>query len=232
MRDFRSGWRHEMVEHRRGDVLLFRPQPTESALEMRADDRARSAELLERRQAQNGRSALALDLPEPLQHKLQVGRLDPALVHLHTTAAAVPHVDLARGDLVEHRLDQLGLDANLLAGELVVALERPDDRLARAAPVEVIEPEVVREEVWYPPFEGVELGERILTQAEEEVRAEARFADRVRELVGEGATLVVEEVLLKLVQDHVDVAANRPRRSRQALDHQAHPPDRSGQCDT
>src|SRR5204863_4466348 len=142
--DLPSGGRDKVVEHRRGDVLLFRLQPAESPLEMRPDDRLRAAELVERRQAENGRSPLALDLPEPLQHELQVRRLDPLLVRLDAAAARATDVDLARGDLVEHCLDQLRLDANVLTRELVVALDRADDRRARAAPVEVVEPEVVR----------------------------------------------------------------------------------------
>src|SRR5205085_12614517 len=101
--------------------------------------------------------------------------------------------------------------------ELVVALDRPEDRVAAAAPVEVVEAQVVREEARDPALEGVELRERVLAQAEQEVRTQAGVADRLRELLRERVALVVEEVLLELVEDDVDVAAHDLARRAQPL---------------
>src|SRR2546430_387830 len=104
-----------------------------------------------------------------------------------------------------------------LAAQLVVALDRPDDRGAAALPVEVVKPEVVGEEVGDPALERIELGKSVLAQPEQEVRAQAGLADRVRELRGEFVALVVEEVLLELIEDGVDIAAHGLRRSGEPL---------------
>ena len=112
--DLRPRGRDEVVEHRRRDVLLGRRQPRQRPLEMNPHDRLGASELLERRQAENRRPALSLDLPEALQDELEVWRLDPRLVRRDTAAARSADVDLAGGDLIEHGLDELRLDANLL----------------------------------------------------------------------------------------------------------------------
>ena len=89
----------------------------------------------------------------------------------------------------------------------------------------MVETEVVREEVGNPALERVELGERVLPQAEQEVRAQAGLADRRRELAGEASlralALVVEEELLELVEDHVEVPAHDPRRGGERLHERA-----------
>ena len=46
--------------------------------------------------------------------------------------AGSPDVDLPRRDLVEDDLHELGLDLDRFAGQLVVALDRPEDRGAAA----------------------------------------------------------------------------------------------------
>ena len=82
----------------------------------------------------------------------------------------------------------------------------------------MVEPQVVREEVRYLALEGIELGEGVLAQAHEEVRAETRLPDSSRELGGEWVALVVEEVLLKLIENDVDVAFDSLRRGTEPLD--------------
>ena len=114
VRDLRARRRDEVVEHRGGDVLLCRLQAPERPLEMRSHDRLGPAQLPERCEAENGRASFALDLPQPLEHELQVRRLDPVLVFLDTPAAGSPDVDLSRRDLIEHRVHELGLDLDRL----------------------------------------------------------------------------------------------------------------------
>ena len=208
MRDLGARGRDEVVEHGCGNVLVCRREAPERPLEMRPHDRVGPSQLAERREAENGRAPLALDLPQPLEHELQVRRFDPILVFLDATAAGSPDVDLTRGDLVEDHLHELGLDLDRFAGQLVVALNRPEDRGAAAVPVEVVEPEVVGEEVRDPALERIELREGVLAQPEEEVRAKARLADRCGKLVREFVPLVVEEVLLELIEDGVDISAH------------------------
>ena len=210
--DLRPGRRDELAEHRRRDVLLRRLQPTQRPLEMFPDDRLGAAELPKRGQAQNVRAALALGFPEPLEHELEVGRFDALNVCLDAAPACPADVDPARGHLVEHGLDQLGLGSHARARELVVVLDGPEDCCPSARAVEVVEAQVVRKEVRDPPLEGIELRERVLPQAEQEVRAQPGLADRGRELAGERVLLVVEEVLLELVEDDIDVPAHDLRR--------------------
>src|SRR5919108_577116 len=87
-------------------------------------------------------------------------------------------VDAPALDRVEDALDERGLDRDRVAAELAVALDRPYDRVAAAAAVEMLEPQVVAEEVRDAGLERVELRERVLAQAEEEVRPQARLAGR------------------------------------------------------
>ena len=216
--DLHPGRRHEVVEDARGLVALGRPERAQRPLEVLGDDPLGAAESRERREAERRRACRPLLLPEALHDELEVRRLDPPVGPFarDRAAALAAHVDPAALHLVEDGLDERGLDRHRRAAELAVALDRPHDRLAAAAPVEVLEPQV-RD----PRLERVELRERVLAQAEEEVRPQAGLADRRRELAreaGAGAVPLVEEVLLELVEDDVDVAADRFRRGLQRLD--------------
>src|SRR5215212_10421626 len=197
-----------MVEHRGGDVLLRRLQAPEGLLQMCSHDRLGSSQLPERREAEDGRATLALNLPQPLEHELQIRGLDPVLVLPDAPAAGSPDVDLPRGDLIEECIDELRLDLDRLAAQLVVALDRPEDRGAAALRVEVVEPEVVGKEVGNAALERIELRESVLAQPQEDVRAQAGLADRCGKLVAKLVTLVVEEVLLELVEDDVHIPAH------------------------
>src|SRR5207253_8778597 len=112
--------------------------------------------------------------------------------------------------------------------ELVVALDRPENRSASACAVEMVEPQVVPEEVRDAALERVEFRERVLAQAEEEVCPQPRLADRRRELRGKRVVLVVEEVLLELVGDDVDVAADGLRCRTKSLRERAYLLDSHG----
>ena len=67
-----------MVEEARDEISLALIQAFERSLEMLLDDSLGSAELGERRCAQDVRASRAFDLPETLQDELEVRRLDAA----------------------------------------------------------------------------------------------------------------------------------------------------------
>ena len=120
--DLAPGRRHEMVEEPRGEVALLVVQAGERALEMLLDDLLCAAELVQRRSTQHVRAPLALDLPEALEHQLEIRRLDSSrpLAIVHEAPAGDALLDPAGGDLVEHRLDQLVLGRDACATELGV----------------------------------------------------------------------------------------------------------------
>src|ERR671923_1623760 len=110
MCDFHPRRRDEVPENARRRILLGRAQRLERALEMVLDDVLRSAQAPERLESHEGRAALALNFPYALHHELEVGRLDPAhcrFVLRRLRAPSPARLDAARGDLVEHGLDEL-----------------------------------------------------------------------------------------------------------------------------
>ena len=88
-------------------------------------------------------------------------------------------------DLVQHRLDELGLGLDVLAGDLLEGAQRPEHRGPGALAVEMVEPERVPVEVRDPALEGVEHRQRVLAQGEEDVDAEPPVAEQRRELRAE-----------------------------------------------
>ena len=94
--------------------------------------------------------------------------------------------------------------------EAVVLGDRLDDRRAGGLYVEVLQAQVVAQNARDPALEGVELGKRILADGEEEVHPQVRAVDDRGEVDREGTrallAAVVDEVLLGLVEDHVEVA--------------------------
>ena len=148
MRDLRAGRRHEVVEEPRREVALVVVQTRERALEVLLDDLLGAAEPLQRRGAQRRRALFALDLPEPLEHQLEIGSLDAPrpLALVDEPAAGEALLDPARSDLVEHRLDELVLGRDLGAAELGVGAQRPLDRRARRGARQVVEPQQVAEQ--------------------------------------------------------------------------------------
>ena len=96
-----------------------------------------------------------------------------------------------------------------LAGDLRVALDGSNDRRLRPPPVETVESERVREQARHAASEPVELRERVLTQRDEDVDPQRRGEHR-RQGLGERVLArvvgVIQEVLLRLVENQVDVA--------------------------
>ena len=152
LRDLRAGRSHEVAEGSGGDVLLDPREPVHRRVEVCAHDPIGAAEALERPQAQHTRPERPLLGPEPAQDELEVGRLDPELAGVVGPRGAdtrLVDAQLPGLHLVEHSLDERRLDLRLLAGsrqDAVPVLERPFDRLARSRPVEVVDPDEVREE--------------------------------------------------------------------------------------
>ena len=209
LRDLGSGRRHEVVEQPGGDVLLRRLQRREGALEVVGDDPAAAAEPVEGLDAELVPAGADLDLPQPLHHELEERRLDPRRPVRGRTlrlGGAAGGGDPADGDLVEHSFDERRLDRHGWAAERRQALERAEDRALAGTTVEAIEAEVVAEDVRDQRLEPIELGERVLADRDEHVDPQRRRHE-LGQLPLEGAGLrVVEEVLLRLIEDEVDIA--------------------------
>ena len=119
-----------------------------------------------------------------------------------------------------------GSTTTAVAGELGVALDGPDDRRARELR-RAGRAEACSRRARDPPREAVELREGVLAQRDEDVDALRRREHR-RERLGErprpAVVGVVEEVLLRLVEDEVDVAVRlRAPRGRPRADPLAAP---------
>ena len=208
VRDLCARRRDEVVEHAGRDVALRRRQCSHRAVEMVLDDPLRAAELGEGRELQQIRAAFALDFPQPLQNELQVGRLDPRPVLLADAAAAdEPGVDPARRDLGEQGRHELRLDVDVRCLELVVPLERAEDRRARLVTVEAVETEVVREQPGDVRLEDVELCELVVADPEHHVHAQAWPRDELGQRLEEAAFGLVEEELLELVEHEDELGA-------------------------
>ena len=109
---------------------------------MRTDDRFGAAERNEGRCSQAVGSCGSLLLPDPLEDELEIRRLDPTrarLVRGQATSGRA-EIDLAGRRLVEHCLDELRLDLDRSARELVEALHGPNDGLAGGPAIEMVEP--------------------------------------------------------------------------------------------
>src|SRR5262249_58592633 len=122
----------------------------EGAREVRLADLPGPAEALECRQSQHTRALGALDLPEPLHHEVEVGRLDPGLCRRSLRdASATARLHDGTGDYAgEDGFDERRLDREpfLLGDECAVALDRADDGAPSGRAREVVEPETVREQ--------------------------------------------------------------------------------------
>ena len=171
-----------MAEHVCREVLLLGRERLDSTVQVRPHDCLRAAESVESRCAQAARPDVALLLPDPLEHELKVGGLDTALLALTggEPTPCVTEVDLAGRRLIEDCLDQGRLDLDRLTCGFVVALDGLRDRVACGAPVEVIEPQVVGEEVRDSPLEPVELRERVVAERQQHPHSQSRLSLRAR----------------------------------------------------
>ena len=197
-----------MVEDARRNLPLVGRQRLDRPLEVIRDDLPRAAERVERLRAQRRRPGSPLDVPEPLHDELEIRRLDPARrpVLLDDAEPARPELDPARADAVEDPLDEHVLGDHVFTLQRTPALQGSDDRRSPGGAVEPVEAEHVAEQVRDPPFEAVEPRERVLAQRKEHVHAQ-RAVHELGECTLEAARVaVVREVLLRLVEDQVDVA--------------------------
>ncbi len=154
-------------------------------------DRTCSTDRAQRLEAQLARPRLPLALPQTLEHELEVRRLDPGV---------------GRG-LVEHGLDERVLGRERRGGELAVAGERAEDRRAPGLPVEQVETQQVREQLGNPAGEVVKLSQSIVPQREEDVDAEARPPQELRQRRAERSfDPVIKDVLLEVVEQQVQLA--------------------------
>jgi len=109
---------------------------------------------------------------------------------------------------IDHRVDEPRLErvGRLVAVQEVPLLDGPLDRPAGGVTVQVLDPDVVREQPRDAALEPVELRESVLADRDEEVDAQVLVVDDLRELLRERPLAflvgVVEEVVLELVEDH------------------------------
>ena len=181
VRDLRPRRRDEVVEHPRGDVPLARRQRRHARA--RGAPR-RSAARPRARSSVDTRSTRELAACSTSQSRCSTSCRYGVSIRVRVACSAAPRPPCRSIrptlDVVEHRVDERGLDRDLLlAAELAVALERADDRRAAPLAVEPVEPELVREEAGDPRLEDVEPRERVLADAEQDVHGQAR-ASRAR----------------------------------------------------
>ena len=181
---------------------------------MRAHDRLGTAEAAQRLRAQHARACLALGLPDPLHHELQVGRLDPArAVELHLPQHAVDERRTRCPSLVARRQARSSGSSG------------PTMAARAAETVEMVEPQPVREHV-RDPAPGRRRAARARPRAARAGRG--RAAARGASAAGRATArrVVVEEVLLELVEDEEraprrrasgSVAVGGPRRRARDL---------------
>ena len=106
--DLSPGGCDELAHNPRSRLLLSERQGIERSADVLTDDGTRAADRAERREPQLARARLSLALPQPLEHELEVRRLDAALGR----------------SLVEHRFDESLLRREPLSGQLAVTGER------------------------------------------------------------------------------------------------------------
>src|SRR3954468_23526280 len=177
------------------------------------DDPCGTAEPLQRRQAKQPRALRRLGVPQAFEDELEIWRFDPvSLVCADACDRSAPgtaEIDAAGADITQDRGDERRLDRHALVGldEGVVGLDRAEHRGFASLPIEAVHAERVREQAENAALESVELCQLILADPDKEVRPQAGPANRIAEVVGEPfVSAVVEEVLLELIEDHVDVA--------------------------
>ena len=110
--DFPAARRHEEAERRGGGVALVGGQLVHDVVEVPVDDRVRAALTSQRLQPQSVRPGGDLLVPEALHDELQVGGLDAVGTGCRRLAWApsVAQVDAPAAHLLEHGVDERGLD--------------------------------------------------------------------------------------------------------------------------
>ena len=212
--DLRSRRRDEEAERLGCELAPAIVELRHGALQVLLDDLGGASELSERGRMERARATLRLDVPDALQHELEVRRLDPVgrPLALREEPATFRGTDPARGDLVEDVLDQRVLHRDVAEAELAQRRERTDDRLPSLLPRQAVDAKQVAEEPRHLRLEPVELGERVVAHAEQHADPEAASRDDARERLGQRPSVlpaVVQHVLLELVENQVDLPAER-----------------------
>ncbi len=201
VRDLAARRGDQVVEGPGGDLLLAAVEGGEGAADVLAGHALRATEPGQRVGAQDPGARLGLLVPDALHDELQVRRL--------------------AGDLVHHRLDQLGLDLDaLVLGEpLVASGQRAGDRAAGLLAVEVLQPQRVGQDLGHRRTQGVEPCERVAAHREQGADPHVRGVERLGQLGREGRLLaVVQEQLLDLVEQQVELAVEGLAGDPQAVD--------------
>ena len=211
-----------MVEEPRDEIALARRRARERPLEVLLDDLLCAAELGERRGAQHVRAALALDLPEPLQHELEVRRLDPPLAHcLRPRARGRRGVCSIRPAATSSSTASTSSSSAVTSGPPSSAYARSGPSIAEraAARVRWSRRRTLPNSPGSAPLEA-RRGRRASRRGRRAARARGRSV-RVRtssSASGERTAVaaVVEDVLLHLVEDEIELASGRRSRAPRA----------------
>ena len=224
VRDLRPRRRHEVVEETRDEIALAarrarqaraRDAPRRSAPHRRARPASRRAARRSRLRARPPRAARARaggTAPRRGAHAC------PRRRGRAPTAAA----RCARRDLLENGLDELVLGRHLGAAELGVRAKRALDRGARGRTSQVVEAQEVAEQARQAALERIEIAERVVADAEQDMDGQVRSRQNIFERTGERPSVaaVVEDVLLHLVEDQVELGrrwrSHVPRARRRA----------------
>ena len=171
----------------RGDVLLARGSARVSAPSTWSWTIC-SAPPSRRERLERGASASRRSAPRPTAAASRAGGTASRCGRRRSPPSTAPRpdladADLAGDDLVEHRVDELRLDLDALVAPRRARLYSaigPTIAARAAARLEVLEAEVVPEHVRDPALEGVELGERVLADREQEVHPQVGRCSRPR----------------------------------------------------
>ena len=149
-----------MLEHARRCLLVVVVEHRQRAIEVLTDDSLSAAQLGESGGAEYARATCGLLVPEALHHQLEVGRLDSLSI-------------AERGRLLEHGLDELGLDLDVLGCgfQLVPPLQWTQNGRSRRVTIEAVEPTSICEHVRNPVIQRTKSCELVLAHGQQNVRA-------------------------------------------------------------
>ena len=126
--------------------------------------------------------------------------------------------------LIEQRFDEIVVNARgrLARREAFIArLEGLANRANRRLAVQMIEAQEIVKQLWNSPLKAVELAQAVFSHREQEARIDLVSVDGARKLGVESFADcrggVIKEVLLKLIEDQHDVAAQGLRALEQKV---------------
>ena len=152
--------------------------------------------------------------PQMSHHQLEIRRFDASVPRHGIRSAVTPAAHLAQRDaahsyLIEYRLHEgwfdRGLEGVIFGKHAVVLGDGAFDGGATGGAAQVLDSKVVVEQARDPALEPVQLGKRILANADEEARPQVPAGNRARELVSKRSPAiflrVIEKVVLELIED-------------------------------